>query len=49
MGARILSRAIFSDGYLVPKHESDYEVDLFVDSQEACSANGFVAEMDGGL
>ncbi|MBC8553703.1 MAG: alpha/beta hydrolase [Candidatus Brocadiales bacterium] len=43
MGARILSRAIFSDGYLVPKYEGDIEVDLFIGLQGAFSANRFVA------
>lgn len=46
MGARILSRAIFSDGYLEPKQpklKDDFEVDLFIGLQGAFSANRFVA------
>ncbi len=43
MGARILSRAIFSDGYLIPRHKPESEVDLFIGLQGAFSANRFVA------
>ncbi len=43
MGARMLSRAIFSDGYLVSKENSESQVDLFIGLQGAFSANRFVA------
>jgi len=44
MGARILSRAIFSNEYIKPgSHKITSEVDLFIGLQGAFSANRFIA------
>lgn len=45
MGARILSRAIFSNEYIKPEfHNSTSQVNLFIGLQAAFSANRFVAD-----